>query len=522
MPYPNHPFLRGKSDMIKKKSFVRNYILIIFLLLSNFFASQDREVRKIEDLLEKAEKKHKIYRDFEELKLAKEASILAEKTDNSKIIAESNYILARALASLELQKESLYYIQKVFSQEYAKENSVLLAKLLEIKSYNYSVLSLQSQCSHERSKILKLLKGKSDTCSIKILSRTYGNIGNQFFEENKLDSAFVYYSLSGKELNKLPEKNVHSSLSEQYLDLGKAFLKKGTIDSSLYYINKSYNLKIKYKDPLLFAHYIEFGSYYENQKQYEKALELYLKAVQNMKDHSINLIPFNDINQKISNIYEILGDKDKQIEFAEIYSKKEHQLALEKSRNLDYALNIILNDKKNEYNSIQNKKYKWIFSGILALIVILFFVYNLLRKNLKHKETTITEFTSTLQEKEEIISKKNVETEELQQKVNDAYTEVIDLAKNNEPSFYFRFQEVYPEFQKKILEINQNLRTTELVLCAYVFLGFSIKDIAEYTFKSINTVRNRKQNLRKKFSLQTEEDLGIWLRNLISEGNKIK
>lgn len=479
-------------------------------------ASQGRQVRKIDNLLEKAEKNHKIYRDFEALKLAKEASILAEKTNNSKIIAESNYLLARALASLELQKESLYYIQKTFSLEYTKKTPLLQAKLLEIKSYNYSSLSLQSQCSYERSKIIKLLKGKNDTAFIKILSRTYGNIGSHYFEENKIDSAFVYYNLSGKELNKLSEKKSHSALSEQYLDLGNAFLKKGNIDSTLYYFKKSYELKLKYKDPLLFPQYTEFGSYYENQKQYEKALELYLKAIQNMKYYSVNPIPFNDINKKVSDLYGILGDKNKQNEFAEIYSKKERQLTLEKNRNVDYALNIILNDKKNEYNSIQNKKNTWIFIGISVLIIILFFIYNLLRKNLKHKDSTITKFTSTLQEKEEIISKKNVETEELQKKINDAYTEVIELAKNNDPSFYFRFQEVYPEFQKKLLENNQNLRTSELILCAYTFLGFTIKDIAEYTFKSVNTIRNRKQNLRKKFSMQTEEDMGIWLRNLVA------
>ena len=121
---------------------------------------------------------------------------------------------------------------------------------------------------------------------------------------------------------------------------------------------------------------------------------------------------------------------------------------------------------------------------------------------------------TTLQEKDEIITQKGVETKELQQKVNDSYTEVIELAKNHDPSFYFRFQEVYPDFQKKLLEYSPGLRTSELILCAYTFLGFTVKDIAMYTFKSVNTVRNRKQNLRKKFNIPTEQDMGIWLRKL--------
>ncbi|ANF49866.1 hypothetical protein A0O34_04630 [Chryseobacterium glaciei] len=503
--------------MIKEKSFIKNSILIFFILFSNLAACQDSQLIKIDKLLKKAQKNHTEYRDFEELKLAKEANILAEKTNNSKLISESSYVLARALCSLELQKESLYYIEKASKQKFTKQTPVLQAKLNELKSYNYYVLSLKSQGSAELYKILELLKGNNDSPSIKIISRTYDNIANHYFDENKIDSAFIYYRLSAKELERLPVSKFHNAFCEHYISLGNAFLKKENADSTLYYFKKSYELKLKYKDPILFTQYMVFGSYYENQKQYEKALELYLKAIENMKEYSVNQIPFNYINKKISDLYGILDNKKKQDEFAEIYSKKENQLSLEKSRNVDYALNIILIDKKNEYNSAQEKKYAWIFIGTSIFIIISLYVYILMRKNLKYKESAISEFTNTLQRKEEIISKKNVEAEELQQKVNNAYTEIIELAKNNSPSFYFRFLEVYPEFQKKLLEYSQNLRTTELILCAYTFLGFTTKDIAEYTFKSVNTIRNRKQNLRKKFSIQTEEDMGIWLRNLISE-----
>ncbi|MET3538830.1 tetratricopeptide repeat protein [Chryseobacterium limigenitum] len=501
--------------MIKEKSFIRNTLFIFFILFSNLMASQDSQLTKIDKLLKQAQKSHTEYRDFEELKLAKEAHILAEKTNNSKLISESCYILARALCSLELQKESLYYIQKASKQKFIKQTPILQAKLNELKSYNYYRLSLKSQSSAELYKILDLLKGNNDYPSVTIIFRTYDNIANHYFDENQLDSAFIYYGLSTKELEKLPENRFHNVFCEHYISLGNAFLKRRNADSALYYFKKSYELKLKHKDPILFAQYMVFGSYYDDQKQYEKALELYLKAIENMKKHSVNTIPFNFMNKKISDLYGILGDKNKQNEFAELYSKKEDQLSLEKNRNIDYAMNIILIDKKNEYISTQQKKYAWIFIGISIFITISLFVYGILRNNLRHKETTISEFTNTLKEKEKTILKKNVETEELQLKVNNAYAEIIELAKNNNPSFYFRFQEVYPEFQRKLLEHSPNLRTSELILCAYIYLGFTIKDIAEYTFKSVNTIRNRKQNLRKKFSIQTEKDMGIWLRNLM-------
>lgn len=184
-------------------------------------------------------------------------------------------------------------------------------------------------------------------------------------------------------------------------------------------------------------------------------------------------------------------------------------------KNKKIALNTILKDKEEQYIIDEQRKKWWIFTGVIILIIIFIIVYFILRKNLRYKEKQISEVHISLEEKEKIITQNIYEKEELEMKINDAYNEVIELAKNNDPTFYFRFQEVYPEFQEKLLDYNSGLRTSELILCAYTFLGFSIKDVAEYTYKSIHTVRNRKQNLRKKFNIPTETDMGIWLRDLI-------
>ena len=67
---------------------------------------------------------------------------------------------------------------------------------------------------------------------------------------------------------------------------------------------------------------------------------------------------------------------------------------------------------------------------------------------------------------------------------------------------------------QKLLEIDPKLRVTELTLLAYFFLGFTSKDVALYTFKSTNTVRNRRQNLRNKLHLSTDENMELWLKSL--------
>ncbi|MFP3593177.1 hypothetical protein [Chryseobacterium sp. SIMBA_038] len=498
-------------------SFIKKNILFPTLLISSLMLCQKKKFQEIDKLLKAAEKSNTEYRDLETFEYSKKAIILSQEAGDSKRLANSYYTMALSLANLELLKQSLVYIQKAYAQKSTAQDTLLLSKLKELKFYDYNSLGLKSEGTKELFEAKELIKTQKDTESAKLLARIYGEIGNNYYYQDNIDSAFVYYKLKFDQLKKLPEKDIYKNKAYLYYYMGKSYLKKKNTDSVLHYIQKSIELKQKYKYPLLFADYTLQGDYYFEEKKYHKALDFYLKSLQNINEHRIHRTSTPEIYKKISETYRMLGEQTKYKEYEKIFSDKESKMLIERNKNTEYALNIILKDKADEYDKAQEKNYIFISVVIVSLLIFFFFLYKLLNKNIKLKENMISEVTSTLQNKEEIITQKDHETKQLQQKVNDSYQEVIELAKNNDPSFYFRFQEVYPEFQKKLLEISPGLRTTELILCAYTFLGFTIKDIADYTFKSVNTVRNRKQNLRKKFNLQTEEDLGVWLRNLIDQ-----
>ncbi|SDQ16403.1 hypothetical protein SAMN05421664_0823 [Chryseobacterium soldanellicola] len=502
--------------MIKKIIF-KNSLLLFTFLISNFAVCQKNQFSDIDDLLNESSKKFKQHNDIDALKYAQKANILSKKTGNSERIAKSNYRIASSLASLLLQKQSLYYIEKAEKEPYTKKDIILQALLKEIKSYNYYTLELKSQGKKEMSDILRLLSQKKDTASLRVLFRTYGNIGNVYFDNNKLDSADFYYKLSINLIKGFPENEVTREMSNTYIALGNFQLKKKNSDSALYYFQKAYEINKKYNKPEEFLSFLVYGNYYKEQKEYLKALNYYFKALEKMQKNTVSILPHRDIYSSIAECYGYLNQKDLQKKYQDLFTEKENKALAEKSKNIDYALNNILNDKQEEYTEFQQRKYVWISISILLLLIIFFYFYKLLREKLQHKEYILTEINSNLDEKEKIITEKHIETEELQSKVNDNYNEIIELAKNNDPLFYPRFQEIYPDFQKKLMEISPTLRTSELILCAYTFLGFTIKDVADYTFKSINTIRNRKQNLRKKFNLPTELDLGIWLRNLIEK-----
>ncbi|MFP3593176.1 hypothetical protein [Chryseobacterium sp. SIMBA_038] len=495
-------------------SFIRKNILLFLILMSGFLFCQDQQLKEIDTLLNKAQEKAIAFKTLKQLEYAKKANALALKTGNSERIAKSYQQLSLALFMLQLPKQSLLYAQKGMEESYTKNNKLFHLQLLGLKAGNYDELNLTSQAAKERFKIINIIKDDSDDSSIISKVALFTSLGAHYtIDKKNTDSAFVYFKSANEQLKKIPEKN-YFLYSDYYLYLGDTFLAAKKADSALYYFEKSYQLKQKYKIPVLYTEYTFLGNYYSEQKQYTKALDFYLKGLDNIKKYYNNLSDHADLYQKISGVYGKLGDKKQQTEYQKYYSDTQKKALELKNKNIDYALNVILKDKSDEFDQAQRKNYIYISIGILLLLIFFFFLYKLLNKDLKHKESMISEVTNSLQNRDEIITQKNHETKQLQQKVNDSYQEVIDLAKNNDPAFYFRFQEVYPEFQKKLLEISPSLRTTELILCTYTFLGFSIKDIADYTFKSVNTVRNRKQNLRKKFDLQTEEDMGIWLRNL--------
>ncbi|MBC9795263.1 helix-turn-helix transcriptional regulator [Sinomicrobium weinanense] len=119
-----------------------------------------------------------------------------------------------------------------------------------------------------------------------------------------------------------------------------------------------------------------------------------------------------------------------------------------------------------------------------------------------------------IEEKESVLKQKEEETRELEQKVNEAFKEVVALAKENNPEFISRFMEVYPDFYSRLLDMDPNLQASELHFCAMLFLNFSTKEIAAYTYVTPKAVQTRKYRLRKKFDIPSDKDISLWLREL--------
>lgn len=100
---------------------------------------------------------------------------------------------------------------------------------------------------------------------------------------------------------------------------------------------------------------------------------------------------------------------------------------------------------------------------------------------------------------------------------NISFEEVVALASQNHATFYALFQERYPRLHRKLLDAANDLKLSELTLCAYIYLDFSAKDISQHTFRSVRTIQTRKSNLRKRLSIPSSDDIYVWMKNMGSE-----
>jgi DNA-binding CsgD family transcriptional regulator len=87
------------------------------------------------------------------------------------------------------------------------------------------------------------------------------------------------------------------------------------------------------------------------------------------------------------------------------------------------------------------------------------------------------------------------------------------LVIKNDPIFINRFRDAYPDLVHNILVKHPDLIKSELILCAMIYLNFSAKEIAEYTFIQHRSVQTNRSRLRKKMNLPSQLNLDQYIRS---------
>ncbi|MCW1960745.1 tetratricopeptide repeat protein [Chryseobacterium viscerum] len=479
---------------------------LLFLLLFSFMiidAQQKMTVQKIDNWLKKADMLHvegKVNEYIEQHRAIIEAS---EKINYSKGIATGNIRLAAAYSFEREFKKSIQYLEIAEKEEYTKTDYELQSNILRQLGMCYNEIGLSKKA------IYQFKKMKSVASQIKekenrdfLVNFSQNNIGVVYSDSGQVDSAYAYYKTVYKNLNSLENKNqrLNTLLSIVTVNMAKTKFSQNQLDSAMYYLQRynAYPANGKNNYNKYMAAEL-MGKIYFTKKQYPLSLEYYNIALQ-LTEKGRYKTELKDLYYLLYEVYSKQGDQTSAIEYLKKYTVLNDSLKNIEISNIDAPINRLIKENEEPLKSKSKYLLYWATAGVLILISILIIL------RYKHKD-----------EKRKIVDHltiKNQETKELKQQLNVAFDEIVELAKNNDPVFLTRFEEVYPHVIKKLLQINPELQSSELKFCALLFLSFSTKDIARYTFVQPQSIQTRKNRLRKKLNIGTGADIYIWMKNI--------
>lgn len=408
----------------------------------------------------------KRYKPISALKYADKALRLAEKNKSNDMLVWAYYYKGSMYRSLGFYNRGKTMLQKAedlslkIQEDYRKEvfHTTLLKGKAEMAIANYEFRKAEKMLLEGISNIEKWSSFKPDTPIF--LGRLYQILGHCYYGLNDLKNAIKTYHIADNLLNKWYTKNTIYT-GRIYLGLGNIYLKKNKPDSTKKYLLKSLTIA-------------EAGNNSRFRKKVYGSLKEYYKKN-------------ND-----SNHFEIYVKKEDSIEDIIQRHNTSRISAMDEYPFTD--------DKKGETrkDTAKSMKIKIISIFLLCLIILstYFFVKN--REKRKKIENSSTE----------------KENEGLKQRLNVTFDEVLDLAKNNDPSFPGKFKQVYPDLYGKLIDLDIALTDSEIILCAMIWLKFTTKEIAQFTFVQHKTVQIKKYRLRKKLFLPKGTDLYKWMHNL--------
>ncbi|WP_419869884.1 tetratricopeptide repeat protein [Chryseobacterium sp. CT-SW4] len=448
-----------------------------------FISSSQKDMKKLDNLISVAKKSN--YKGAVALGYLKIAFINDNNNDLEKALYYTNLVDAEHLISPN-DSELIFYQKIIQSTIYQKLERYTIA-------------------------IQKLKEIPQD-----IKNNTYFNYwtnfqyGNCYEQINDTEKALEYfknaYQLS-KQFRKEKENDpnpdaVKTKINNSYKStayLAGIYLKVEKIDSAKIYIDEALKdlKKVDNLDQQFTTNFFA-GEIYLKLKNYIKAQEHFWIC----KNLAMHYLPGNSFKKSVYWGLMTLYDQTDIKDSSGIYSKKILELENSNKKKNSSLLNSIDENYYDENRELIKSNRKLIYILSIGILICLLLIYLTSRK--KAKSVTLDKIDTP------IINKV-----EAPDNYNSRFEDVIQLAKQNSPEFLTMFNSLHPDFTKKLLAINSNIKNTELRFCAYLYLNFSTKDIAEYTFTSVRTVQTKKYNIRKKLDIPASMDIYVWFNDLL-------
>lgn len=441
----------------------------------------------------------------------------SHKIDYPKGVAMSYFHSGVAYQMLGKNDDAIDYFNLSKKLPYTQSNWALQSEIEKTLGETYGAMGLYKESIMKFKTAIKFAEKENDSKVGVRKVNNYNNIGIAFGSIPKSTDSIYYYYSKANYYTKFPSNDVprdqQNALKSLVLsNLGWVLDTKNETDSARYYFREAIELNKKANNVVsnINVNYM-MGDSYVRSKEYKTAIQYFNESLKYALEAE-NTYAQRDNYQNLANVYKLLKDDKKYIEYTDLYIKLDKKVKASELRATNKSIDTIVKDKETNFEKSKSKLY-WIICGILLLAAFISLFAFWFHQNMKKKkDDAISDSEERLAQKREIIEQKEYESRQLKLKLNESFEEVVQLAKENSSEFLTRFQEVYPDYYQKLVNIQPQLLMTEVKLCAMIYLGFSTKDIAEYTFVTIKAAQHRKFRLRKKLDIPSDADINDWLK----------
>lgn len=477
------------------------FFAFVLLIIGSSIYGQDivpEKVKKVDSLLTVASAEVSNVNPIGVIESATKALTLSREINYSRGKAMSSFYIGQVLIYMGDYEKSLEYLQLSQKEKYTSKNDIIKSEICRIKGQVFFYLGLKEASFREFQKAYEYaIRIKEKKERDRYVSLAYENLGIAYTAvRNKPDSTFYFYRKNKELLDKTDENLTFRNKINLYTLIGNYYRDKEVFDSATVWYNQSNSLITKYDYPYsswLCAHWSDL---HLMKGEPDAALNCVKKGLECAKRTNLrNELP--GLYQKITTIYSKNGMEDSARFYQNMYQEISDELSTSREGATEKAMQLLLEEERKYAQMRFNKTLSIIVYSIIATLLGIYLFWQQWRKR-----------------KKAILEATEREVSVLQDKLNDAFDEVIELARENDPSFLARFRMIYPEFINNLLKAHPQLIESELWLCAMVYLNFSSKEIAQYAFITHRSVQTRKSRLRKKLGIPADVDLYQYMTSL--------
>ncbi|WP_431610006.1 hypothetical protein [Chryseobacterium sp. 'Rf worker isolate 10'] len=473
--------------------------VFIFFLTSNIKAASGN-TKEVDSLLNLAKKASDSQNPAQAIFWSKKALLYSENIGDKEGIAKSNLWIALGLCNAGNYSESFVYINKLVKDysNYIAENLDFRFKLTDLAGRNYLALGFRRQAIAEFKKELTIADlGSSQNEKLEMLS--YANVQLSACYENYKPDSVIYYLNKVKVIHKNYHGPHHMSKTVLYFNLANYYLYSGKrLDSASYYNEQL--LKIAKANPFdnfICSGFSQKAEILYSQKKYEESLEYSFKVLSLAKNKR-NVENRIFIYKLLADNYRALKRNEDELFYINKYVSVKDSLAKASIMGIQISADRISDEITSSKNKSLNRKLVF---GLLFLAAIIGIAIIGIKRIKKRKNS--------------IIDLKENQINKLQDtRLDKAREELIVLAKKDAPEITMKFKEAYPELNEKLIQIQPNLVNSEIAFCAYLKLNFTTKEIATFIGVTPRAVQIRKNRLRKKLNIPSDEDIYLWMDGL--------